>query len=281
MPSSVDYNSSQTQVPTFYILQPPAQLQQDLEACEQLCAGRPLSASTSAAVEEESGGGGSGDEGLRERIEEACGAELDYASSYPEVSRRRSLIFAEQELISAVQDWPFVMRQTDQFALQLIIAVRLSTIAQANPTTAETADFLFLSLDTRAVARCLTTCRHRDDFPPSLDRAEIKSQVREWIIDVVQSYRGRRPYPSLVLSLALIDHDYESNLLSMEMQEALKEEVVVLGIERAPWETEDLLSAFEQMPYPSTMHLPLRREGQQMELSGLGGWQLNQDRNYL
>ncbi|ORY69455.1 exostosin family-domain-containing protein [Leucosporidium creatinivorum] len=229
LPVSLDVHPSQLKLPTFCILAPPVQLQQDLEACEQLCAGRPLSP----------------------------------ASSGPG------------------KDWPFVMRQTDQFALQSIISLRLATISQAQPTTAEEADFLFLSLDTRAVARCLATCRYRDDLPPTLDRTKIKSQVGEWILEVVESNRGRRSYPSLVLSLALIDHDYESNILSMEMQEGIKDDVVVLGIERAPWETEDKLSAFEQMPYPSTMHLPLRRDEQQSGLSDLGEWQCGQDRKYL
>ncbi|ORY69443.1 exostosin family-domain-containing protein [Leucosporidium creatinivorum] len=264
LPVSLDVHPSQLKLPTFCILAPPAQLRQDLEACEQLCAGRPLSSASSGPgkVEEGTVQTSLDEARLEERIKEAYGSQLSYASSYP-------------------ADWPFVMRQTDQFALQSIISLRLTTLAQAQATTAEEADFLFLSLDTRAVARCLATCRYRDDLPPTLDRAKIKSQVRDWMLDVVQSNRRRRSYPAFVLSLALIDHDYESNILSMEMQEAIKDDVVVLGIERAPWETEDKLSSFEQMPYPSTMHLLLRRDEEQTGLSGLGEWQLGQDRKYL
>lgn len=151
------------------------------------------------------------------------------------------------------------MRQTDQFALQAILELRITVIAEARPILSDEADFLFLALDTRAVARCLASCPHRDALPPTLDRSELKTRVREWLLDTVHWERGRRPYPSVLLSLALIDHDYEGTTFSEQAQEVLKDEVVVLGIERAPWETEDKLHWFEQMPYPSTLHLPLRR----------------------
>lgn len=173
------------------------------------------------------------------------------------------------------------MRQTDQFALQSIISLRLEALAQANPSTVEQADFIFLALDTRTVARCLASCPHRDEFPTSFDRNAVKSDLRSWLLNTVGANRGRRSYPSLVLSLALIDHDYESNILDKRVQESIKDEVVVLGIEREPWDTEDKLAAFEQCPYPSTMHLPLQAADEGP--SPLADWQLKrrQDRNYL
>lgn len=179
------------------------------------------------------------------------------------------------------QNWPFLMHQTDQFSLQSILSLRLQVLASAQTTPIEDADFLFLALDTRLLVHCVTNCRHKDELPPTIDRHQLKHQINDWLLDTVHEHRGRRPYPSLVLSLALIDHDYEGSILSNHVQEGIKDDVVVLGIEREPWETEDKLSAFEQMPYPSNMHLPLRHASKETGSSELCEWQLKQEKQYL
>lgn len=144
-------------------------------------------------------------------------------------------------------------------------------------STPSSADFLFLSLDTLEIARCIQACRHAGALPTSLDRKALNQSITDWLVSTVEANRGRRSYPSIILSLSLIDHDYEENLLAEDVQEVIKDDVVVLGIERKPWQTVDKLSTFFQMPYPSTMHLPLRALPQ----SDLGDWQLAQNRSYL
>lgn len=140
------------------------------------------------------------------------------------------------------------------------------------------ADFIFLSLDAREVAFCFSTCAPPSADLPPFDRDALKHNLNTWLIKTVDEHRGRRPYPSLVLSLAYPDRHCASNILSEDVLEALKDDVVVLGVERSSLESEVRLSAYEQMPYPSALHLPLRQASKQARISDLGKWQLKQNR---
>lgn len=85
------------------------------------------------------------------------------------------------------------------------------------------------------------------------------------------------------MTLALIDHDYEKNILAERLQRVMKEEMIVLGIEREPWETKNTLEYFEQMPYPSVFHLNLK-DSRNEELGvekELRDWAISRERKFL
>lgn len=157
----------------------------------------------------------------------------------------------------------------------------MDIISKRTPVDLASADFLYLSIDTRSLARCFGGCRGLT--VPKLDRREFQKEVVEWMMETVTAHRGRRNYPSLVLALALIDHDYEFNILSEASQEVMRDDVVVLGIERYPWNTKDSLKYFEQVPYPSVLHSPvyktLKTENQAKVV--LNRWANSREKTFL
>lgn len=104
----------------------------------------------------------------------------------------------------------------------------------------------------------------------------------EWILETVDFFRFRRSYPSLIMSLALIDHDYEKSILAERLQRVMGE-MIVLGIEREPWETKNTLKYFEQMPYPSVFHLQVRESRvEELEVEKeLRKWAISRERKFL
>ena len=135
------------------------------------------------------------------------------------------------------------------------------------------ADFLYVELDTRAVARCFGQCAPLPRGNVELDRDVLRSTVVDWLIATVKSFARRRSYPSLILALALIRHDYEKNILNKAAMEVMKDDVIVMGIERATWDSEDRIKHFRQVPYPSLLHADPE--------SSLGEWQLSRKRETL
>lgn len=93
----------------------------------------------------------------------------------------------------------------------------------------------------------------------------------------MRRHGDRRAHPSLILTLALIDHDYEGNVLRKEVEFVLRDTAVVVGIERAPWESEDQLKWFEGAPYPSAFHLKAEVGARER----LRQWLESRDRSYL
>ena len=187
---------------------------------------------------------------------------------------------AEPSLLGP-QDWPYLAYSTSQFALYSLLSLRLSSPFQSQSTpvpTLDSADFLFLNIDTYQLAHCCASCPASAALPKTLDRHTIRRAVTAWLTAFLATHGDRRTsYPSLVLSLALIDHDYEGNILRDDSEKHLRSKVVVVGIERAPWESEDRLDWFEGAPYPSAFHLPPEPGAQEKARN----WLSTRDRKYL
>ena len=141
-----------------------------------------------------------------------------------------------------------------------------------------------ISLDTTLLARCIASCSHSELLPPRLDRSQIKRTVVAWLVATVAEHGKRRLYPSLILALGLVDHDYEGSILKRSVEQKIKDDVVVVGIEREPWDSENELRWFTQMPYPSVFSLPLAAT-QAQDARGtretLAMWLLSQERTFL
>ncbi|KAL8276535.1 hypothetical protein RQP46_011083 [Phenoliferia psychrophenolica] len=256
----------ETAPPSWYILDPPDDLARDLSRCAALCSKLPDPHPDDA------------DEVLDsplllsydEQVTKAFGGDLPYADKYP-------------------QDLPYALHNTDQFSLPAIVHLRVASLIASlpSPPTLSSADFLLLALDTQLLPRC-TSCSHPELLPATLDRHAIRRRAVDWLTTTVASHYSRRQYSSMVLPLSLIDHDYEKSLLMEKAQDAIKDHVVVLGIEREPWETRDKLrDSFEQVPYPSIFSLPVVK-GMNEEADDPGGkraeleqWLLKQERTHL
>lgn len=160
--------------------------------------------------------------------------------------------------------------------------LHLSKSQNTSLTTLDSADFVYIAVDTRQIARCFGGCRGLTSIP-NLDRKSFKIEIVDWLMETIASLKNRRNYPSIILSLSLIDHDYEYNILSEKSQEVVRDDLIVLGIERNPWTTHDSLKYFEQVPYPSTLHLPFydtiskEKEGRKK----LADWTKERERIYL
>lgn len=178
-----------------------------------------------------------------------------------------------------------MIRNTDQFALNSIVSLRMSHLSQSQGpslTTLESADFIYVALDTRQIARCFGGCRGQSTIP-DLDRKAFRIETVDWLMETITSLKNRRSYPSLILALSLIDHDYEYNILTEKSQEIIRDDLIVLGIERNPWTTHDTLKYFEQVPYPSTLHLPTHDtiEAENEAKKKLSKWAQERERIYL
>ena len=160
-------------------------------------------------------------------------------------------------------------------------------IAQSAPAapTLASADFVHLNLDTYGLIRCLNGCYSPKTLPADLllSRPTILPRVQDWLRSVVTDLGSRRAYPSLVLTLARIDRDYHSTILTKALQDFMQESVVFVGIEREAGESKDELQ-FEQMPYPPIFSLALGlMEGEPGSVTTERPdiWMLAQDRPYL
>ena len=169
--------------------------------------------------------------------------------------------------------------ETDQFAFERILTYemsqRFSTSSAGGSANDTEADFIYIPLDTRAVARCFGSCPalvgHTQE---GFDRHALRRTLVDWITATVSSLSARRSYPSFILALALIRHDYEGNILNQKAMGVIKDDVVVLGIEQATWETTERLHHFRQVPYPSWFHV-------ESHSTSIGEWQLSRKRETL
>ncbi|KAL8281043.1 hypothetical protein RQP46_006722 [Phenoliferia psychrophenolica] len=233
-PPALPEPKSATTRPTFFTVELPSDLRVELEQCAAICSGAsPLDAQRIA------------DQSILNPIHSFT-QRRDHAYGQP----------LQKNLYPA--DWPYLAYSTSQFALFSLLHFRLSLPPPTplpTPPTQATADFLFLNLDTYLLAHCCASCPASASLPPSLDRHVIRRAVTSFLQAFVTAHGTRRDYPSLVLSLALIDHDYEGNVLREDTEKKLRDKVIVTGIERAPWESVDRLKWFEGAPYPSAFHL--------------------------
>lgn len=160
----------------------------------------------------------------------------------------------------------------------------LSQSQNSSSTSLSSADYIYIALDTRAIARCFGGCRNLPTILENgLDRKAFKIETVDWLLETVVSLRHRRNYPSIILALSLIDHDYEYNILSEKSQDVMRDDLITLGIERNPWTTKDSLKWFEQVPYPSTLHLPFYNSVE-MEKEGrrkLADWTKSREKTFL
>ncbi|KAM0755340.1 hypothetical protein T439DRAFT_351134 [Meredithblackwellia eburnea MCA 4105] len=194
--------------PTIFPLLPPSELSEKVESCMLICSGKALS-------------------DVKERTNLTFGhfeSELDLALG--QVSPVSHLY---------PQDFLYEVRDTDQFSLASIISLRSRILSFPNPPTLpDDADFLLIDVDTHALGRCIL-CARREYLPTPTHHQQIVLEVVKWLRDTIEYLRDRRSYPSLILTLGFIDHLYEGNILNQEMEDLMKESVVVLGIEREPW----------------------------------------------
>ncbi|KAK4701053.1 hypothetical protein P7C70_g5184, partial [Phenoliferia sp. Uapishka_3] len=266
--------------PTIFNLEPPNSLSLDLKRCDAFCSGE----TPSDEPFEDS------KLNFEQELATAFGGPLPYANLYPAVSGiyLHSAQGNEANLGKQNQDLPYTLSNTEQFSLPLMLSMRVNRQKSLNPQTThptlDSADFVLLSLDTAIFARCVSSCSHPDRLPEALSRGDISRKAVAWILEVVAQHGRRRDYPSLILALGRIDHDYERNLLVSRVQKAVKDFLVVVGIEREPWDAADELEWVAQMPYPSIFSLPLsktRGKAGRKTRKLVGDYLLAQERPYL
>ncbi|KAM0750971.1 hypothetical protein T439DRAFT_380794 [Meredithblackwellia eburnea MCA 4105] len=242
--------------PTFFVLAPPSDLAEKLTLCNTLCTTKPPPKSKKIPRS-------SGSEQLDRELDGIMGKQLLLASQYP-------------------QDFPYQLRETDQFSLSAILSARARQLSLSHSSSSiNSSDFVYLNIDTAKFARC-SSCAHRESLPTKEFSQDVTSALVTWVNDTVTELRTRRTYPSLVLSLALIDHDYEKSILKPKMEELMKDYVVVLGIEREPWAAPNKLRWFRQMPYPAAFHLDRSKgEDSQKRREVIANWLLGRERGYV
>merc|ERR1711939_1280826 len=124
--------------------------------------------------------------------------------------------------------FPFWHAETDQYALDNILATRMMDYAQRVPLFSDPPpDFIYLPIIGQTLAN-----------PWGCDAPDLKSGIRE-TIDFVRSMaasidNSTSTYPRLILPIAVIRSILEDSLLTPEIQRELADKVVMVGIEGAP-----------------------------------------------
>ncbi|GAA95771.1 glycosyltransferase family 47 protein [Mixia osmundae IAM 14324] len=146
---------------------------------------------------------------------------------------------------------PFQRRDTDQFALGRILTHRFSRyVGLVNDT--DQADFVFLPLLTREFAHC-RPCEDRQGI--AWDGKSIGHEITDRYVELLQTFKSRRAYPSIIVPLSLIRRDYEGNLLKKSVSKVFDKDLLPIGIEREPWYPPEIIPHFIMAPYPSFWHL--------------------------
>lgn len=182
--------------------------------------------------------------------------------------------------------FPFWHAETDQYALDNILATRMMDYAQRVPLFSDPPpDFIYLPIIGQTLAN-----------PWGCDAPDLKSGIRE-TIDFVRSMaasidNSTSTYPRLILPIAVIRSILEDSLLTPEIQRELADKVVMVGIEGAP-RSPELMKYVIDLPYPTHFHLAekwdveaIRAQDPRASLSDndrteVGDFFLNQERPYL
>ncbi|KAK4050569.1 hypothetical protein OIO90_005036 [Microbotryomycetes sp. JL221] len=166
--------------------------------------------------------------------------------------------------------YPYHVYNTDQYALDNILAARLVDYARLVPILGNPSpDFIYLPIWGQAVANSW--------FCEDKTLLDGIQQTISYIRQIVASV-GDSPFPRIILPLSTIRSNFEHNLLTRKLMEEFKDSVIVVSIESAPKNQIEGLKYLIDVPYPTSFHLSRFIDEDKAEV---GDYWFSRNRPYL